>query len=80
MVNIMMVKNNFPRNAGKQMISSLPFVLDPNKDLLNMPIKLKSKIAEIKELLKSGIIPNVEVYFCHNGFKWDNEAENLIKK
>ena len=72
-------QNNFPRNATEQMISSLPLVLDPNKDLLNMPIKLKSKIAEIKELLQSGIIPNVEVYFCHNGLKWDNEAENLIK-
>ena len=70
--------SNFPRTDVEKMISSLSLVLDPNKDLLNMPIKLKIKIAEIKELLQSGIIPNVEVYLCNNGLKWDDEAENLI--
>ncbi len=67
------------RSDVEKMISSLSLILDPNKDLLNMPIKLKAKIAEIKELLQSGIIPNVEVYFCNNGLKWDEEAENIIK-
>lgn len=72
-------EGKFPRNDVQKIISALSLILDPNKDLLNMPIKLKTKIAEIKELLQSGIIPTVEVYLCNNGFKWDEEAENIIR-
>ncbi len=68
----------FPRTDVIKMINSLPLILDPNKQPVNMPIRLKTKIAEIKELLQSGIIPTVEVYLSHNGLEWDEEAQSLI--
>lgn len=68
----------FPRTDVIKMINTLPLILDPNKQPVNMPIRLKTKIAEIKELLQSGIIPTVEVYLAHNGLTWDDEAQSLI--
>jgi len=60
-------KGVFPRTDVIKMINTLPLILDPNKQPVNMPIRLKTKIAEIKELLQNGIIPTVEVYLSHNG-------------
>lgn len=72
-------RGQFPRTDIVKMINSLSLVLDPNKVLVNVPIKLKTKIAEIKELLQSGIIPTVDVYLAHNGLMWDDEAQFIIK-
>jgi len=68
----------FPRGDVIKVINSLPLILDPNKQLINVPTRLKMKIAEIKELLQSGIIPTVEIYLAHNGALWDEEAQSLI--
>lgn len=70
--------SKFPRTDVEKMLSSLSLILDPNKDLINLPIRLKTKITEIKELLQSGIIPRVDVYFCNNGLRWDEESQNII--
>ena len=72
-------KAQFPRTDIIKMINSLSLVLDPNKELINVPIKLKTKIVEIKELLQSGIIPTVDVYLAHNGLKWDAESQAIIE-
>ena len=71
-------KAQFPRTDVIKMLNSIPLIFDPSKELLNIPIKLKTKISEIKELLQSGIIPTVEVYLSNNGTKWDKEAQSLI--
>lgn len=72
--------SKFPRGDIQKMLNSLSLILDPHKDALNISPKLSSKIAEIKDLIQSGIIPSVDIFMCNNGLKWDEEAQNIINQ
>jgi len=72
--------SQFPRNDIIKMINSLSLMLDPYKNIANISSKLATKIAEIKDLIQSGFIPNVDIFMVNNGLKWDNESSNIIKE
>ncbi|MDR0822452.1 MAG: AIPR family protein [Endomicrobium sp.] len=72
-------ESNFPANEVQKVANTIWTIFDTNKDIKTFNLILKSKIEEIRSLIRDGYIPIVKVVLFNNGIKWNQEGEqNLI--
>jgi hypothetical protein len=69
---------NFPENSIKAITTAIRHLFDPASNLGRINERLKTKIEEIRSLIRDGYIPQVRVAACNNGLKWNDAAEEII--
>lgn len=72
--------SNFPENGIRALINAVRHVFDPASTLENINLRLRSKVEEIRSLIRDGYIPQVNAIACNNGLKWNGAAEEEIAR
>lgn len=72
--------SNFPENGIRVLINAVRHLFDPGSTLENINLRLRSKVEEIRSLIRDGYIPQVNAIACNNGLKWSGAAEEEIAR
>lgn len=68
----------FPENGVTKVIQTVKYLFDPEA-AITVNDHLRSRVEEIRSLVRDGEIPQVRVILCNNGLRWTQEAQTLIE-
>lgn len=68
---------NFPENAIQKAITTVTALFDPRK-AITLNDRIAPVIEEIRARVRDGAIPNVRVFLCCNGHRWNDIAQQHI--
>ncbi len=69
--------SNFPQSGVEKVIQAIRCVFDPDS-VFTTNLALKTRIEEIRSLVRDGRIPRVRAVLCNNGLKWSDAAQQII--
>jgi hypothetical protein len=72
--------STFPETAIDKLIRTAQNIADPQSPLQEVNTRLKIRVEEIRSLIRDGSIPQVHLFACNNGLKWNQAAEEAIKR
>lgn len=72
--------SNFPENGIQKLIDAIRHLFDPSSEIDSINLRLRTKIEEARSLIRDGYIPQVRAFACNNGAKWNDAAEEAIKR
>jgi hypothetical protein len=72
--------SNFPEEGIKAIINAIRYLFDPYAKLENINERLKTKVEEVRSLIRDGYIPQVRALACNNGIKWNLAGEENIQR
>lgn len=70
--------SNFEESAIILMVRAIQTLFNPSSPLGHVNLRLKTKVEEIRSLIRDGYIPQVRALACNNGLKWNESAEEEI--
>ncbi|KJU83243.1 abortive infection phage resistance protein [Candidatus Magnetobacterium bavaricum] len=71
---------NFPEKGILNLIKALEYLFDPSLPLKHTNPSLTVKVEEVRSLIQDGYFPQVRVFACNNGLKWNEAGEEHIKR
>lgn len=72
--------SNFPETDILALINAIRYLFDPGSAVGYTNERLKTKMEEIRSLVRDGYIPQVRAIACNNGAKWNDAAEDAIHR
>jgi hypothetical protein len=73
-------ENNFRQNDVLKLIDNVSNSIFKFDLIYNLNPKLRLRVAEILSLISEGYFPKINIIFCSNGIKWNNQTEELLKQ
>ena len=73
-------KSNFEESGINCMINAIRHIFDPGSQLERINDRLKTKVEEVRSLIRDGYIPRVRTIACNNGLKWNTAAQEAIDR
>jgi len=70
-------RRNFPQEGIEKMLGALGVLFDPAL-AVNLNLRLRVKIEEVRSLIAEGVIPTVQVIACNNGRAWTDDVQKII--
>ncbi|QEY24652.1 AIPR family protein [Neisseria animalis] len=70
--------SNFPENGIKDMLNALRYLFDPYIELGAVNNRLRTKIEQIRSMIRDGNIPKIRAIALNNGLKWNDAAQEQI--
>ncbi|MBF0317144.1 MAG: AIPR family protein [Nitrospirae bacterium] len=71
---------NFPETGILKLTNAIGCIFDPSLPLKYTNPSLTVKVEEVRSLVKDGYIPQVKVFVCNNGLKWNEVGEEYIQR
>ncbi len=71
---------NFSEDGIKSLINAIKHMFDPDSQLNNINDRLKTRVEEVRSLIRDGYIPQVRAIACNNGLKWNEAAQEEIAR
>ncbi|MBF0336329.1 MAG: AIPR family protein [Nitrospirae bacterium] len=71
---------NFPENGILKLTNAIGCLFDPSLPLKYINPSLTAKVEEVRSLIKDGYIPQVRVFVCNNGLRWNQAGEEYIRR
>ena len=68
---------NFPENGVHTALNAARVLFDPDRPV-TLNERIAPKIAEVRSLIRDGLLPTVRVVLCNNGAKWTSQADARI--
>lgn len=73
-------RSNFPETGIDKQIQAIRYIFDPGSPLNTVNERLKTKVEEIRSLIRDGYIPQVRALACNNGLKWNRATDEAINR
>lgn len=70
--------SNFPESGIKEMINALRYLFDPYTELTAINERLRTKIEEVRSLIREGYFPKIRAIALNNGLKWNDATQEQI--
>lgn len=71
---------NFPEDGINALINAIRHLFNPDSTLNMINERLKTKVEEVRSLIRDGYIPQVRALACNNGKKWNEASEEAIQR
>lgn len=71
---------NFPENGIEALNKAIRFLFDPSSQIDTINDRLTAKVEEVRSLIRDGYIPQIKVFACNNGAKWDDAGQEAIDR
>ncbi len=71
---------NFDANGINALINAIRHIFDPNAELGGLNPRLTAIVEAARSMIRDGAIPRVRAIACNNGLRWNDEAQNAIKR
>jgi len=71
---------NFPEGGIDDLNKAIGYIFDPGAKLERVNDRLKSKMEEIRSLIRDGYIPRIRVLACNNGLPWNTAGQDAIDR
>jgi hypothetical protein len=72
--------STFPETGIGKLIQAVRYVFDPLSPLQQANSHVKIQVEEIRSLIRDGYIPQVRIFACNNGLKWNLAAQEAITR
>lgn len=70
----------FPANEIGKLASSVAALFDPNLPPFEGDLRLKTRVEEVRSLVREGVYPTVRVILCSNGRTWDANGQRELDR
>ncbi|MCG6553328.1 MAG: AIPR family protein, partial [Candidatus Magnetominusculus sp. LBB02] len=72
--------SNFAETGILKLVNAIKYLFDPHSTVKEINPRLMKKMEEIRSLVSDGLIPNVRVYACNNGIRWNAAGDEHIER
>jgi len=70
----------FPENSIEKLIQAARYLFDFTMPLPAINERLKAPVEEIRSIIRDGAIPQIHIFACNNGLKWNAAASQTIER
>lgn len=73
-------ESNFQEKGITALLNAIRHIFDPAAELGAINDRLRSKVEEVRSLIRDGLIPRVRAIACNNGRKWNESTQKAIER
>ena len=78
--NDLSAESNFQEKGIDALLHAIRHIFDPAAELGAINDRLRSRVEEVRSLIRDGFIPRVRAIACNNGRKWNENAQQAIER
>ncbi len=78
--NDLSAESNFQESGIAALLNAIRHIFDPAAELGAINDRLRSRVEEVRSLIRDGFIPRVRAIACNNGLTWNENAQQAIER
>jgi len=71
---------DFPATGVEALVQAVRHIFDPSSDLGAINDRLRTRVEEVRALIRDGYLPRVRVVACNNGQRWKADGDVAIER
>ena len=78
--NDLSAESNVQESGIAALLNAIRHIFDPAAELGAINDRLRSRVEEVRSLIRDGFIPRVRAIACNNGLTWNENAQQAIER